>query len=109
MEKMLFLLSELDDKIDFFQQNSTGHKKLHRRFRYAVFVFTGVLSILAGLAIYFPAQAGLINISMLILSTTTATLSSFESLRRADDLWIHEKTTLYALADLKRELEFEIQ
>jgi hypothetical protein len=109
MNKTDFLLSELNEKIAFFEKNSNEHKKLYRRFRYIAFIITGLLSILSGLALHFPYQSQQINMVMLVLSATAGIFTSFEGLRKADDLWIHERTTYYSLADLKRELEFAMQ
>lgn len=108
MDKEQILKGELNSKINAFKDDSKEHKKLHRQLRYTAFIFTGILSILSGLALYFPDDAKTINIIILAISATSGVLASIEGLRKADELWIHERTTYYTLCDLKRELEFEL-
>jgi len=110
VDKEQFLLKELDKKIKVFKDESTKHKDIHRQFRVAAYIFTGVLSVLAGLALYLPDQhTSLINISILLISASAAACNSWEGLRKSDELWIHERTIFYTLTDLKRELEFDLQ
>ncbi len=106
MDKKQFLVDELDMKIEDFKKGSNTHKDMHRRFRYVAFIFTGVLSILAGLALYLPEYSSTVNILILLISACAGVITSLEGLRKADELWIHERTTYYTLCDLKRELEY---
>lgn len=103
-----FLLDQINQKIKDFQKDSAKHKNLHRAFRYGAFAFTAILSVLSGLALYYPSASQLINIAILVISATAGFVASWEGTRKADELWIHERTTLYALIDLKREWEFTI-
>jgi Protein of unknown function (DUF4231) len=107
VEKYNYLSEQLKGKISFFDNHSNKHKKLHRKFRHAAFIFTGISSILAGLALYMPEYSSLLNISILFVSAMTGVVSSFEGIRKADELWTHERVIYYKLSDLKRELEYE--
>ncbi len=46
---------------------------------------------------------------ILVVSAVAGVLASLEGLRKADELWIHERTIFYTLSDLKREMEFELK
>ena len=105
--KIEYLVQELENKIKVFKEHSTKHKNIYRVARYFIYLLTASLSILAGLALYYPQSSALINISILILSAVVGLLTSYESLRKADALWVHERTIQYQLTDLKRELLFE--
>ncbi|WP_299198359.1 SLATT domain-containing protein [uncultured Amphritea sp.] len=109
MEQQQFLVDELDKKIDMFRRNSADHKTLHRRLRYGSFGLTAMLSLLSGLALYIPTYAAQLNVAILVFSGTAGILASLEGLRKADELWIHERTIYYSLCDLKRELLFQIK
>ncbi|WP_417225313.1 SLATT domain-containing protein [Amphritea sp.] len=109
MEQQQFLVDELDKKIEMFRDNSQSHKALHRRLRYGSFGLTAMLSLLSGLALYLPAYATHLNVAILVFSGTAGILASLEGLRKADELWIHERTTYYTLCDLRRELMFQIK
>ncbi|RTE64772.1 DUF4231 domain-containing protein [Amphritea opalescens] len=109
MEQQQFLVDELDKKIEMFRHNSKSHKTLHRRLRYGSFGLTAMLSLLSGLALYLPAYSTHLNVAILVFSGTAGILASLEGLRKADELWIHERTTYYTLCDLRRELMFQIK
>ena len=107
MNKLEFLLDEIDAKILLFKNDSDKHKCMHRRFRYVAFTVTAILSILAGLALYLPDYHSPLNVCILLLSAVAGALTSLEGIRKPEELWIHERTTYYTLSDLKREIEFE--
>lgn len=109
MEQQQFLLDELDRKIEMFQDASQKHKTMHRRLRYGGFSLTALLSVLSGLALYYPVYSANLNIMILVVSAVAGVLASLEGLRKADELWIHERTIFYTLSDLKREMEFELK
>ncbi|SEQ08087.1 Protein of unknown function [Amphritea atlantica] len=109
MDQQQFVLDELDKKIEMFRRNSSEHKLLHRRLRYGSFGLTAVLSVLSGLALYLPEVAPMLNIAILAFSGIAGILASLEGLRKADELWIHERTIYYSLCDLRRELMFQIK
>ena len=50
MDKRKYLLDQLEQKISDFEKDSTQHKTLYRRLRYAVFMLTSISAVLAGLA-----------------------------------------------------------
>jgi len=108
MGKREYLLGQLTEKIGAFKKESERHKNMYRSLRYSVFVLTATSSILAGLAIYCPHCGSAFNIAIVVVSASIAVVASIEGLRKPAELWIHERTTYYALMDLKREVEFKL-
>lgn len=108
MNKREYLLDQLEQKIRSFKDDSKEHKTLYRNLRYSVFVLTSISTLLAGLAIKFPDFSSTINLAIVFVSATVGVVTSIEGLRKPSELWIHERTTYYALMDLKREVEFKL-
>lgn len=109
MTKQTFLVSELDKQIHWFEKESTKHKNLHRRLRMLVFVLTGLASVFAGLPVIFPHLQVQFSILILVVTSGLTVLNAVEGLRKANELWIHERTTLYQLHDLRRDLDFQAE
>ncbi len=108
MNKREYLLDQLEKKIGNFKEDSRQHKTLYRNLRYSVFVLTALSTLLAGLALKFPEFNGAINLAIVLVSATVGVVASVEGIRKPAELWIHERTTYYALLDLKREVEFKL-
>ncbi|MGB4913531.1 MAG: DUF4231 domain-containing protein [Candidatus Dechloromonas phosphoritropha] len=108
MDKRKYLLDQLEQKISDFEKDSTQHKTLYRRLRYAVFMLTSISAVLAGLAIKLPEFSSAISVAIVLVSAAVGVITSIEGLRKPAELWIHERTTFYALMDLKREMEFKL-
>lgn len=108
MNKRDYLLHQLEDKINSFRDDSNKHKILYRNLRYSVFILTAFSTLLAGLALKFPEYTTSINVLIVLVSTSIGVVTSIEGIRKPAELWIHERTTYYALMDLKREVEFKL-
>lgn len=108
MDKRKYLLDQLTEKVQQFKADSEKHKNLYRKLRYSVFLMTSLSALLAGLSLKFPDSSPTISVIILLVSATVGVLTSIEGLRKPSELWIHERTTYYALMDLKRELEFVV-
>lgn len=102
-----WLLSELGGKIGEFERMSNRHKKMHRRFRYALFACTALAATLAGFAGFIDEYAKPANFLILLVSAIAGYLGSLEGLRKPGELWLHERALLHALKDLKRQIEFD--
>lgn len=100
------LREELDRSIDRFDRESTKHKKLYRRLRYLVFGFTGLSTVLGGLAAAEVFEARVTSLAIVVATTLASVVTSVEGLRKPAELWIHERTIFTALKDLQREVEF---
>jgi hypothetical protein len=107
MSKLEYLQSELDKHIASFDKESTKHKNMHRCFRYSVFTLTGLSTVLAGLPVAFPSVQMPVSLLVLVTTATLAAVNSIEGLRRAAELWIHERSIFYELLSLRRKLTFQ--
>lgn len=108
MDKRKYLMDQLEQKIINFKEDSTRHKTMYRQLRYIVFILTSISAVLAGLAIKLPEFGSAINVAIVLVSAAVGVITSIEGLRKPAELWIHERTTYYALIDLKREVEFNL-
>ena len=106
MDKRNCLLDQLSKKIQLFKDDSDKHKNLYRKLRYSVFLLTSLSALLAGLSLKFPDLSPTISVIILLVLAAVGVLTSIEGLRKPSELWIHERTTYYALMDLRREVEF---
>ncbi len=100
------LISQLDELIARFGEDSTKHKNQHRRLRYAVFALTAGSTLLAGVALQAPGASSEIALAILALSAASGLVTSIEGVRKPAELWVHERATFLALKDLRREVEF---
>ena len=101
------LLESLRKDITRFDGESAKHKILYRRCETLVIVLTALSSVVAGAGLVLPERTGpYAQFTVLLLTTTTAAISSWERMRRARELWQHEREVYYALLDVQREIEF---
>lgn len=107
MNKRDYLLDQIGKKANDFQKESTKHKNLYRSLRYTVFSLTACSTVLAGVALWQPEHHTTINLLIVLVTAAVGILTSIEGLRKPSELWIHERTTYYALLDLQREVEYK--
>jgi len=105
--KRAFLLTELEAQIKRFDKDSVAHKRLYRAMRYSVFILTALTASLASVAVAYPNYQAKISLAIVFLTSLAGIVTSIEGLRKPSELWIHERTTHYALRDLKRQVEYE--
>lgn len=108
MKELEFLIAELDKKIQAFDKQSTAHKKLFRKIKILIFIFTGLSTVLAGIAIGSASLQPFLNVGVVIFTSAIGIASSYDGLRNPGDLWRMERNLFHALNDLKRSLEFDI-
>jgi hypothetical protein len=101
------LMNEIDGQIGRFDKESTKHKRMYRAFRYTIFLLSGTATVLAGVSLAHPQMQHLYGVLIVITTALAAFVTSVDGVRKPNELWIHERTTLYQLKDLKRELEFQ--
>jgi len=106
MSRYNYLVEQLAQHIKWFDNESKTHKKLYRRLRYLVFGLTACSTALAGLALANPKWQPSINLAIIFTTAATGVATSIEGLRKAGELWIHERTVYYSLRDLERDLGF---
>ena len=109
MTKQEFLAAELTKHIAHFNSDSTRHKIMYRGLRYVAFIFSATSTILAGIALAYPELQTGLNISILFASAAIGVASSIEGLRRPQELWVHERSVLYELRDVERDLQYRSQ
>ena len=107
MKKEEVFLEQINSKIEKFDSDSSNHKKLHRTFRYFIFIFAAVTSVFSGLALSFPEVQTNLNIMILLIGAASGIITSIEGLRRPFDLWIMERNLYYSLLDLKEDFEYQ--
>jgi hypothetical protein len=107
MRKREYLKVQLKEHAGRFKEDSEEHKRMFRVLRYGAFFLTAVTTALASLALAFPPYNNNISVAIVALTALTGVLTSVEGLRKPGELWIHERTTYYALLDLQRQLEFQ--
>ncbi|REJ74059.1 MAG: DUF4231 domain-containing protein [Acidobacteria bacterium] len=106
MTRKQYLESELATQIERLDRESTRHKRLYRGLRYLVFALTACSAVLAGAALAVPQHLEVINVAIVVTSAVVGFVTSVEGLRKPSELWIHERTTMYALKDLERALQY---
>lgn len=103
------LRESLNRDISRFDTESKKHKTLHRRCQVAVIGLTASTTIVAGAGLILPdsiASAKGIQFAVLSLTAITAAVSAWAEMRRARELWQHEREVYYALIDIQREMDF---
>jgi len=108
MSKLEQLKAGLIDQVAHFEKESKDHKNLHRRLRCLVFGMAAISTVLGSIALSFPKLQKPMNLAIVLVSASGGVITSYEGLRKPAELWIHERTTYYALKDLAREVEYYI-
>jgi len=96
----------LKEDIARFDRESTRHKGMFRRTQTAVIALTASTAIVAGLGLILPGLDSAIHFAVLCLAAVTTAVTSWAEMRRARELWQHERMVFYALKDLAREVDF---
>ncbi|HXH37819.1 MAG TPA: DUF4231 domain-containing protein [Thermoanaerobaculia bacterium] len=102
-EKLRDLLAK---DIDRFDIESSKHKRIHRRSQGFLIILTAATTVAAGLGLVFPNRVKDIQFLVLALSAVATGATAWTEMRRARDLWQHEREVFYALKDILRELDF---
>ncbi len=107
MNKAERLRVELEGLIEKFKVESTRHKLMSRKLKYLLFALTGCATVFSSIALKFGKLEPWMDLGVVLVSVCGNVSSSIDALRKPGELWIHERNTLHALSDLKRELEYE--
>ena len=100
------LVTLLDAEIARFDKESNKHKSIHRRSQGTLIACSAISSVIAGSGLLFPDSGRQIQFLVLVTTTLTTSVAVWVEMRRARDLWQHEREVYYALTDIKREVEF---
>ena len=72
----------------------------------AVIALTAITTIVAGTGLIFPENGKTAQFIVLSLTAITAAVTAWAEMRKARELWQHEREVYYALIDIQREMEF---
>lgn len=107
MSAFEWVTESLKQDIQRFEQESEKHKTLYRRSQTATILLTAITTIVAGAGLILPeTSARGIQFTVLCLTATSAAVTGWAEMRRARELWQHEREVYYALIDIRREIEF---
>lgn len=101
-----WLAAELRATIAWYKRQGTRHRRAHYRCRFAMFSLLLGSTILAALALAYPAAQKGLNIALVATTTLLTAVAAFEAVRRPGEKWNAERRAEYALRDLERELAF---
>ena len=108
MSKQEYLSKQLDEQIKRFDYESKKHKTLHRMLRYTVFGLTAVSTVLASVSLTFPQWQTGLSLGIVAVTAVIALVAAIDGIRKPGELWIHERTTLYQLKDIKRAFDYSV-
>lgn len=92
---------------DRFDSESKKHKHLHRNCAVSAIALTGATTVVASLGLILDESLGrTLQFVIVVLTSTTTAAAAWAEMRRARELWQHEREVYYALVDIERELEF---
>jgi hypothetical protein len=107
MKGVDILQASLKSEIDRFDKESKKHKKIHRRSQTATIILTAITTIVAGSGLILPDPSDkAVQFVVLCLTASTAAVTAWAEMRRARELWQHEREVYYALIDIQRGMEF---
>lgn len=90
-----------------FDRQAARHRDAHRRGQAGLIVLSAAASVTAGLGLLLGATLGpQLQFAVLCLTTLGTGLAAWLELRRARELWQHERALHHALQDLEREMHF---
>ncbi len=104
-----YLREQLGQQIDRFDRESTKHKRLYRRFRMVTSIVNAAAAVLAGAAAAAVPGAQWLAVAVVAATAGAGVIMAWEGIRKPGDLWITERSALYALKDLQRDLEYTVR
>ncbi|MFM7314960.1 MAG: DUF4231 domain-containing protein [Cyanobium sp.] len=97
----------LDQDIQWFDREANAHKRIYRTCATAVIALTAATTITASLGLAVDARhARTLQFIVIALTATTTGVTAWAEMRRARELWRHEREVGYALKDIRRELSY---
>jgi hypothetical protein len=97
----------LTTDIESFNSEADRHKKIHRYCASSVIGLTAATTITASLGLALGNSYGrAIQFIVVALTATTTAVSAWAEMRKARELWRHEREVEYALKDILRDLNY---
>lgn len=106
MEAVSKLRELLSKDIERFDSESRKHKQIHRKVQGYLIILTAAITVAAGLGLVLPGREKEIQFLVIFLSAVSTATATWSEIRRARDLWQHEREVYYALIDIRRDLDF---
>lgn len=108
MSRLEKLRELLRNDISRFDDESKKHKRIFRSGQTTVICLTAATTITAGIGLLITDQAdkNILQFCVLALSTIVTGITSWNEMRRARELWQHEREVYYALIDIQRAIDF---
>ena len=106
-KKQQALRKILEDDIRSFSGEADRHKKIYRDCASSVIVLAAATTITASLGLALDKTYGrAIQFIVVALTATTTAVSAWGEMRKARELWHHEREVEYALKDILRDLDY---
>lgn len=106
-KKQQALRNILESDIGSFSREADRHKKIHRTCASSVIALAAATTITASLGLALDKTYGrAIQFIVVALTSTTTAVSAWAEMRKARELWRHEREVEYALKDILRELDY---
>jgi hypothetical protein len=97
----------LDEDIKRLDGEANRHKDMHRGVRTAVIVLSAITTVVAGAGLVLPDSRNFIQFFVLVLSAGATATGSWGEMRRAREIWQHERAIHRALTDIRQEIKFK--
>jgi len=92
----------------WFNDEADEHRSIYRHCASAVIALTAATTITASLGLALDKYYGrAIQFAVVALTATTTAVSAWAEMRRARELWRHEREVGYALKDILRDLDYK--
>ena len=108
-KKQQVLREILVNDIQSFGREADKHKKVYRACASSVIVLTAATTVIASLGLALDKVYGrAIQFAVVLLTATTTAVSAWSEMRKARELWRHEREVEYALKDILRDLDYRV-
>lgn len=106
-KKLQALRMILVSDIDSFRCEADKHKKIYRACASSVIALSAATTITASLGLALDKTYGrAIQFIVVVLTAITTAVSAWAEMRKARELWRHEREVEYALKDILRDLDY---
>jgi hypothetical protein len=101
-EALKWLEASLKKEIAHFHSESEKHKRIDRASRTAAIVLSALTTVVAAVGLHWHENQETIQFVVLCSTTLMAAVTGWTEMRRARDLWVHERDIHNALKDIQR-------
>lgn len=105
-EQLAFLRASIEDRL----KGSSGRSRHYKRYAFSIFISTAVLaavsSILLGLKLQDPAQAEVVRITVLVISSVISIATVYSAFFNHRELWIANNDAVNRFYKLRFKMDF---